>query len=495
MRIALMVPIGAAIGQQKWLWFRRGGPGRGRTKRPMIDLERIDRASRGPWGSLLLLFKLYRPSLATLGALLTIISIGLATLTQLTVTTTLAPAFSALPAPAHSEIFDLVMLAGTASTSPRESIRGLDFSNTFDQIFHIEEDVEHSTPQCPSGNCDWPEFSTLAMCGSFVDKSNSLRRTCNYFTSTYQATHNISWCVDHVDDPERQSSEPNLGGLPEPLTWVNASDTYGHIGGDILQTPIFRLQEAPWSRQVAQSLVTLEIQDSTDRVRKAPFLFSCTLSPCIQTLRLAVVDGNVKSQVVDETLSWNLTSISADRFTTPPKPDGSTTKWYFGRVRSFGDVLQLGGEATAGPRPPYTIDQMDFDSPRAARMYRTSDLDRWIRNAAISLTNFIRANGNATDFGTSYQGMARSVEQRYQIRRRWLVFPISVAFLSTVLLIATIIVTYTSGVEHWKNDALPLLYTTIEPDVLKRSRRPEDLAKEKLIWVRSKAASTYIRAS
>ncbi len=55
-RVALMVPVGSAMSQEVWLWFsstRRGPVYRARLR----DLESSDAASRGAWGSLLLLFR------------------------------------------------------------------------------------------------------------------------------------------------------------------------------------------------------------------------------------------------------------------------------------------------------------------------------------------------------------------------------------------------------------------------------------------------------
>lgn len=49
-RSALMVPVSEAIGQLKWLWFR--------DQRILEDFEKFDDASRGPWGSLGLLWRL-----------------------------------------------------------------------------------------------------------------------------------------------------------------------------------------------------------------------------------------------------------------------------------------------------------------------------------------------------------------------------------------------------------------------------------------------------
>ena len=46
----LMGSVAKTLGQQKWLWFVR-------PKRPLMDFVAFDEASRGPWGSLLLLIK------------------------------------------------------------------------------------------------------------------------------------------------------------------------------------------------------------------------------------------------------------------------------------------------------------------------------------------------------------------------------------------------------------------------------------------------------
>jgi hypothetical protein len=44
-RFALSVPVEACLGQLKWGWFRN------QSSRQLIDLEKFDKASRGPWGS------------------------------------------------------------------------------------------------------------------------------------------------------------------------------------------------------------------------------------------------------------------------------------------------------------------------------------------------------------------------------------------------------------------------------------------------------------
>jgi hypothetical protein len=46
-KAAMILPVSEAIGQLKWIWFRR--------ERKLYDFFTFDNATRGPWGSLMLL--------------------------------------------------------------------------------------------------------------------------------------------------------------------------------------------------------------------------------------------------------------------------------------------------------------------------------------------------------------------------------------------------------------------------------------------------------
>ena len=47
--LSITIVLGGALSQQKWLWFRN-------STRSLKDFDRFDNASKGPWGSLVLLF-------------------------------------------------------------------------------------------------------------------------------------------------------------------------------------------------------------------------------------------------------------------------------------------------------------------------------------------------------------------------------------------------------------------------------------------------------
>lgn len=71
---ALIVPISEALGQLKWHWFH--------NSKAIWDFEIFDKASRGPLGAIMLLFRTKGRSLAALGALLILLLLAIDTFFQ-----------------------------------------------------------------------------------------------------------------------------------------------------------------------------------------------------------------------------------------------------------------------------------------------------------------------------------------------------------------------------------------------------------------------------
>lgn len=67
---ALILPVSEALGQLKWSWFQG-------SSKTMWDFEIFDNASRGPWGSFLLLIRTKGRALAAIGALITLLALAL----------------------------------------------------------------------------------------------------------------------------------------------------------------------------------------------------------------------------------------------------------------------------------------------------------------------------------------------------------------------------------------------------------------------------------
>lgn len=71
MKTSILLVVGEGVGQLKWLYFEK-------DSHAVNELEIFDRASRGPWGSLVLLFQVNRHALLpSLGAAITIAALAL----------------------------------------------------------------------------------------------------------------------------------------------------------------------------------------------------------------------------------------------------------------------------------------------------------------------------------------------------------------------------------------------------------------------------------
>ena len=73
---AMLIPVGEALGQLKWLWFSR-------QAHTLQDFQAFDDASRGPWGAFqLILSTRAKAKLALWGALITLIALAMDPFTQ-----------------------------------------------------------------------------------------------------------------------------------------------------------------------------------------------------------------------------------------------------------------------------------------------------------------------------------------------------------------------------------------------------------------------------
>ena len=66
---SLIFAVGESLGQLKWMWFWG-------TKRRLRDFQSFDSASRGPWGSSIILFEHKGNSIASIGALIIILALA-----------------------------------------------------------------------------------------------------------------------------------------------------------------------------------------------------------------------------------------------------------------------------------------------------------------------------------------------------------------------------------------------------------------------------------
>lgn len=156
--------VDSCIGQLQWLWFR--------NSRSLYDAVRYDEASRGPWGSVKLLgsHTLSRP-MTSFAAVLSILSIAV------------DPFFQQILSYRDCQ----VPVPSVRATIPRTSYFDKDHMyKDIDLGFFPSQGAkaalnkgvlaapEAISSNCPTGNCTFSKFSTLGLCSSCEDITETL---------------------------------------------------------------------------------------------------------------------------------------------------------------------------------------------------------------------------------------------------------------------------------------------------------------------------------
>lgn len=198
---ALLLPVSEALGQLKWSWFLE-------HSKQMWDFEIFDNASRGPWGSMLLLIRTKVRALAAVGAIIMLASLALDPFFQQVV-----------------DFPDRWALQNTSSAIPRvvdyeppfipAFMGGFELNNENRQLSAVIRDYFYangtqSVPfgngtrpeiplSCPTSNCTWPEYETLAVCSSCADVTSDLDLTFACLNTTIDWS--ASWIGPLKTDP------------------------------------------------------------------------------------------------------------------------------------------------------------------------------------------------------------------------------------------------------------------------------------------------------
>ncbi|KAK8009969.1 hypothetical protein PG990_008934 [Apiospora arundinis] len=187
-RTPLAFAVGSCLGQGKWAWFSK-------QSGTVAVFAAIDEASRGPLGSLQLLWRLKARRFVSFGALATIALIAVDPFLQ---------AIINYEGQLDSENSTNTAFLSRASHLDIGSMTAAIFANSFvdyhDSVYvlscyHTQPNVGMSASSvlgfvnsstsnsakpplvtCPTGNCTWEPYSTLAFCSSCFDVSAHLKK-------------------------------------------------------------------------------------------------------------------------------------------------------------------------------------------------------------------------------------------------------------------------------------------------------------------------------
>ncbi len=309
---------------------------------------------------------------------------------------------------------------------------------------------------CPTTNCTWPTTPSLAICGACSKSAyqlacNSTTATdgpgiCHYKMPSGRVANLTNFDVD--DDGVGFQVMPSLGGV------------YNSRNTSILYLANFDLVGAP-----ADHLAFSWPNSSTVAAE-------CAMWFCVQAYDISITGSQQTqfmqnfSQVVNSSLSPDDTGLYGNYtfLDLPAKMNPSPNSQYrvdylaYAAIDSFLPSL-FDGNVNINPGS-YTPSS---DFTLAVWNATSTDLDAWMKNVALSMTNALRAfNSISDDFynGTGYY-------LGVQVRWRWTILPAALVVSSFLILIVTIVKTARSPVQAWKGSPLALLFIDVDQDMRK----------------------------
>lgn len=501
---SLIFAVGECIGQLRWLSFRKAAF-RNITK-PLSLVQIYDSASRGPWGSMFMLFYDKGKSLVTVGSLIMILSLAFDPFVQQILRTPVqgTAAFSREATVEQCREF-------TFGAEDRINVTGYVNNAIYDR------DTAPTT-KCSSGNCTWPLFPSFEICSrcedvtskatiigcdsSLLNLTSSQNQTtaCNVSlsrgissSSTLEFFPDIHG--DHLGDvirlpyevvwnveiqPSSSLSNRTYAGIKNPLVvFAHALIDLSESGGDSAFNR--NLDHIPGKQDMNLTNVT-----------------QCALSYCSRTWNVSVAYGVTSSNVISEDLGetylggtngvdmpcWRSNSSSIEEIenelvlTKENQLHAVYNSAQFDVCDSLGPrnyipYFSLPGSSTSNFQrksrdniSEWTTswregyDFADFDNSGLV-MVEEQGLEVAVHNIAFSLSKKGREFSNSSVLGTM------TINEVYvEVHWNWIILPAILILSGSILIASTALVNTHQRVSLWKTSVFPFLYHGLEKDLI-----------------------------
>lgn len=337
---ALMFAVAATMSQSKWCWFYTPQSDR---KRRLEDIQFLDEASRGPLGSLCMLFTQTSLSLAAIGAVIVVLCIAYDPFVQqgisyITTSTNIS----------HEATLRQSIAVPYLYSIPDPATRAV-YTGIYSDAVSFQR-----KPYCPTGNCTWQPFQSVEWCSKCGDVSQELHAMdCNF---------TLGNAISNLKDNQTEALNCtlSLAAGRTMVTQVNVS-TQSTINGNDESTlfvigmdwsPVTLLYGVPNSDDDSNNSTVSYFQGQHEILGENNPLVSllfvtfgdvnggrpannsttlpqllqstlCVLSPCLRTYNISMANGELSSHVLEEDygvlntineggLCWRPTSVKND---------------------------------------------------------------------------------------------------------------------------------------------------------------------------------------
>lgn len=485
---ACMLAITEVISQLKWLHFHK-------QPQKLRDLQIFDDASRGPWGAAQLIILQHRRALlATCASLITISALLVDPFIQsvFQFPIRLTPVQGVNPGIATSQVYDPAYLlwrngqcygAGMVDATMQAAV--------LSPIWNV---TRAPSLACNFERCEWPTITTLGVCSSCVELTDTVKSVCTANRIPYHA-------VDCNYTVSKSTSVFNAvfgltGGAAERVKYSTVWNSVAESAyRDLLRSAFWNgvftearpailsnftfIQFDPlsftdfysYSESGGEGTIT-----SHPPVKQA---MQCTMQLCARTFKqpyyanfsasLPAESGaplitSIKGTTDDD--SWGSGSVYIGLEPgTPVDPSMNTTfQINFCQYQDIGDYLRdlfttaMDTTGIIASTTDTTTGGIPFDQRTTPNvglaLSRTQDIPALMQQIADSMTEEIRTSANSS----IVDGVAMNSMTFIAIRWVWLALPISLVLMSLLLLILVMINNKALGIPVWKSSSLTLLF-------------------------------------
>lgn len=451
-KAAMLVLVPSCLSQLKWNQYQ--------SPTPLYHLQLLDQASRGPWGAFQILWRV-APGLATMGALLMILSVAVDSFAQ-----------QLLAFPSQS-----VHLKNETALIQATHDYGSGWINSTGKLFTVQAAMEPSMqaaildgltqkntplePRCPSRDCKYPGFATLGVCSKCEDITHQTKQFCvNEIDEFYSGSIGLDCTYTTPNgfqfSPKDQNA-PHIEVLDlavlsrVPWTSIVNESSLMHVMG--IEDPLVSFFAAKYTGQ------TIYTRENFTAPEEKPTMSECVVYLCER--QYAPSHYTTSTQQLQLTRTRQLKRGDFDRYTSldPLLPSDKNEKLPAYAIDHYVN-MDLHNTLKSLFNATSEMDSDSWDVQMSKILYNQPDLGKAMDSMATSMTDVMRADPESF----TINGKAFQNETYVHVRWPWIILPLMAVVLSILLLIATAIASRRLRVRLWKSSVLPLLISRLQID-------------------------------
>ena len=428
----MLVSVCACLSQLKWTWYAE-------RSQPLQDFQIFDSASRGPLGAAQLLFRLKFCHAASLGSLVVLLALASDAFIQQSVSYPLRqiPQKGAHATVPFAQAYNRTATApgGNAIISP--SLMAAIYDGMF--FTNVSQSASSIIPQCPTGNCTFPLYTSLAVCSHCANVSSLLRYSYDANVQpdgvTLGAIYNYT-LPNGLSLSSGESSVALMAMSSGESNGLNSDELFPYLGlGQISNTSFITGPSTAWDCVLSFCTKTYNTSVSRSMFNEAPMaIFDKPRWTVRSTLRQANYIFEVPA------MSSNNTFSQSSAFAV----DSTALSLLIHQISS---TIEGVAELDDSGLPFFSTDAV-----QAFYHAGVNDINRTMATIADALTNSIRVISQDYVKGTVF-----ATETFVHVGWPWLLFPLLMLLLALLFFILTLRCSERSDVPTWRSSALAMM--------------------------------------